>query len=506
MMDTVKQNSISSTDLETASSELWEILEPHIQYLIQPDRDLVYLAFTQMVLAHGEMRRKSGEFYIIHPVAATLKLTELKLDAATIAACLMHDVPEDTHVSLREIQKEFGPEIAFLIEGVTKFSNLKYKGEKRYAENLRKMFVAMSRDIRIIFIKFADRIHNLQTLEHVRPDKQYRIALESIEIYAPIAERLGMSKFRGIIEDLAFPYVHPEEYKALVVQSNVEITRRQAVTDRLVQITEELLKDAKIAYTDVGGRPKRYYSLYKKIQAKGSLETIYDLVALRIITYTVDECYQILSLLHQHFKPQYDRVKDYISRPKENGYQSIHTTVKYEKTGDIFEFQIRTVAMHEFAEYGIAAHMSYKDGVVDFDPMQYKWISELVQLSKKRLFVRDVDYVQRVKINLYNDRIFVMTPKGDVIDMRDGATALDFAFKVHEHVGRTASMAIINGTPVKLDARLQNADTIEIITNKNQRPTLDWLTKVFTANAGSKIRRSLNADTIATQSSRRVDK
>jgi GTP diphosphokinase / guanosine-3',5'-bis(diphosphate) 3'-diphosphatase len=500
--ESVSSSSISTTDLQEASTQLWTLLEPTIAYLSDVDRDTVSLAYTQMVLAHGEMRRKSGQFYIIHPVAATLKLTELKLDAATIAACLMHDVPEDTHITLREIHKEFGPEIAFLIEGVTKFSNLKYKGERRYAENLRKMFVAMSRDIRIIFIKFADRIHNLETLEHVRPDKQHRIALESIEIYAPIAERLGMSRFRGTLEDLAFPYVHPEEYKSLVVQSNVEITRRQAVTNRLVQITQKLLKDNAIPHKDIAGRPKRYYSLYKKVQSKGSLDAVYDLVALRIVAYTIDDCYRALSLIHQHFVPLYDRVKDYIARPKENGYQSIHTTVKYEQTGDIFEFQIRTAAMHDYAEYGIAAHMSYKDGVVtatDFDPMQYKWISELVQLSKKRLFVRDVDYVQKVKINLYNDRIFVMTPKGDVMDMRNGATALDFAFKVHEHVGRTASMAIINGTPAKLDTTLKNADTIEIITNKNQRPTLDWLTKVFTANAGSKIRRSLNADQLPRQ-------
>ena len=494
MYTQLNSNQISTTSLDEASRQLWEILEKNLQYLDQKDKDLVYLAFTQMVLAHGHMRRKSGEFYIIHPVAATLKLTDLSLDAPTIAACLMHDVPEDTKVTLNDIQKEFGSEIARLIEGVTKFSNLKYQGEKRYAENLRKMFVAMSRDIRVIFIKLADRIHNLETLNYVRPDKQRRIALESLEIYAPIAERLGMSRFRGIIEDLAFPYVYPEEYKKFINQSKVEITRRQAVTDRLIQVVTKLMDKSDIAYVEISGRPKRYYSLYKKMLAKGGLENIFDLVALRVICKNQDDCYKTLSLLHENFTPQFERVKDYIARPKENGYQSIHSTVKYEKTGDIFELQIRTEEMHDYAEFGVASHMSYKDGQIDakdFDPLQYKWISELVQLSKRRFFIKDQDYVEKVKINLYNDRIFVMTPKGDVLDMKDGSTALDFAFKIHEDVGRRASLAKINGIANKLETKLKNGDTVEIITNKNQRPSLDWLTKVFNPQSGTKIRKAL---------------
>lgn len=493
-MNNFDSSQISKESLDTASHQLWQILEKNLQYLEQKDKDLVYLAFTQMVLAHANMRRKSGEFYIIHPVAATLKLCKLSLDVSTICACLMHDVPEDTKVSLADIQKEFGVEITKLIEGVTKFSSLKYKGEKRYAENLRKMFVAMSKDIRIIFIKLADRIHNLETLQFVPKNKQKRIALESLEIYAPIAERLGMNQFHGIIEDLAFPYIYENEYKNFISQSKVEITRRQAVTDRLIQVVTKLIDNSKIPYTQITGRPKRYYSLYKKVLQKGGLENIYDLVALRIICKNEKDCYKILSLLHEHFTPLFDRVKDYISRPKENGYQSIHSTVKYEKTGDIFELQIRTEKMHDFAEFGVASHMSYKNGEVkntDFDPLQYKWINELVQLSKRRFFIRDQDYVEKVKINLYNDRIFIMTPKGDVIDMKDGSSALDFAFKVHEDIGKKASLAKINGVACKLETRLKNGDVVQIITNKNQKPSLDWLTKVFNLKSGNKIRKIL---------------
>lgn len=492
---------ISKTDLQVASDQLWKLFAPHINYLPEDKRKIVELAFLQMVMAHGEMRRKSGEFYIVHPVAAALTLTDMiHLDHLTIAACLLHDVPEDTQVSLKDLSRDFDREIIFLIEGVTKFSSVKYKGEKRYAENIRKMFVAMSKDIRIIFIKLADRIHNLQTLEFVRPDKQYRIALESLEIYAPIADRLGMNEFRGIIEDLAFPYVYPEEYKELVAKSEVEIERRQKITKDILKRAKTILTDKKIHFIKTLGRAKKYYSIYKKMKFKQKkLEEVYDLIALRIITDTTERCYEILSTIHSYFTPLAGRIKDYIAEPKENGYQSIHTTVKDNISGQIVEFQIRTAEMHEYAEFGAAMHWAYKDNgsryhESDFDPAQYKWIQDVVKIGKQRWFVSNQDYLRRVKIKLYNDRIFVMTPKNDVIELQNGATALDFAFKVHEEVGKKAVMAIINGKPTKLEEKLKNGDQIEIITNKKQNPTIDWLGKVFTSNAIGKIRTLLNRE------------
>jgi GTP diphosphokinase / guanosine-3',5'-bis(diphosphate) 3'-diphosphatase len=494
--DSVLVKNVSTTDIADARNQLWDILKPHIQYLEAEDREYVELAFTQMAIAHGEMQRKSGEYYIIHPVAATITLADIHLDKHTIAACLLHDVPEDTTVTFKDLAKEFSAETVMLIEGVTKFSTIKYKGEKRYAENLRKMFIAMSRDIRVVFIKLADRIHNLETLKHLRPDKQHRIALESLEIYAPIAERLGMSGIRGTIEDLAFPYVYPDEYKQLKQISSLEIIRRQKILERIIKQTRKILKEHDITIEGIDGRAKRYFSVYRKmIEKKRDIAQIYDLIALRVIASSVNDCYHILSLIQQNFETIDTHFKDYIAQPKINGYQSIHITAKFGATGDIFEFQIRTQDMNEFAEYGVATHWIYKQkgegSILDFDPKQQKWISELVSLSKQRLFVKDEDYLRKVKINLYHDRIFVMTPKGDVVDLRNGSTALDFAFKVHEEVGRTAMMAKINNKPVTLGERLTNGDIIEIVTDRKQIPTWDWLSKVATPNAATKIRRIL---------------
>ena len=484
------------SELQTESNRLWQKLEPKVNYLDNQGKELVNLAFTQMVLSHSDQKRKSGEFYIAHPVAACIILAELKLPADTLAACLMHDVPEDTETTFEQLAEDFAPEIIFLIQGVTKFGVFKYQGEERYAENLRKMFVAMSRDIRIIFIKLADRIHNLQTLQHVRRDKQYRIALESLEIYAPIAERLGISKFRGTIEDLAFPYVYPEEHERLLQKTELEIDRRQKLADKTLKAVEETLIEKQIPYELVEGRAKRYYSIYKKTLEKNrKLSEIYDLIALRIITFDVEQCYQILSEVHQMFEPLKDRVKDYVQKPKENGYQSIHTTVRDPDTKHVFEFQIRTKQMHEYAEFGIATHWSYKDNVdknkvKSVNPKQAKWINELVKLGDKKL--KEEEYLRKVKINIYHDRIFVMTPKGDVIDLRQGATALDFAFKVHEEIGNKAVLALINGTKAKLKEKLKNGDVVEIITNKNQHPTRDWLNRVSTGQATHKIKRWLS--------------
>lgn len=486
---------ISSSDLSVASKELWSIMKSQIEYLDTKGREVIELAFIQMVEAHGEQRRKSGEFYITHPVAAATVLANMKLDSDTIAACLMHDVPEDTHVTLKQLEKDFNPNIIFLISGITKLSKIKYQGEERYAENLRKMFVAMSQDMRVIFIKLADRLHNLKTLKILPPEKAYRIALESLEIYAPIADRLGMSVLKSELEDAAFPYVYPQEYKQFLSLSSIEIEKRKKQVERILKKLKKILIQEDLKGYKVYGRAKKYYSLYKKVSSKHpSLTEINDLVAVRIITPQINDCYHVLSLIHSHFVPVDHKIKDYISYPKSNGYQSLHTTVKDDQTGLVFEVQIRTADMHEYAEYGMAAHWSYKskkNAVSDqfINSESLKWMKELIDLGKQDLTPED--YLKHVRLDLFQDRIFVMTPKHDVINLPLGATPLDFAYKIHEHIGSQACMAKVNGHPVKLSDELKNGDIVEIVTDSKQKPKRDWLSWVKTAQASKHIRYTL---------------
>jgi GTP diphosphokinase / guanosine-3',5'-bis(diphosphate) 3'-diphosphatase len=488
---------INTENFEIAAKELWSVLVKHISYLGLEDQKIIETAFTQMVISHGDARRKSGIFYIVHPVAATIILAGLRIQKETLAACLLHDVPEDTTTTLQDLSKDFSSEIIFLIDGVTKFSTVKYKGEERYAENLRKMFIAMSKDIRVIFIKLADRIHNLSTLSALREEKRFRIALESLEIYAPIAERLGMSRFRGIIEDFAFPYVYPVDYNKFVCDSTIEITHREQILEDILKTTSQFLHDDGVKVEHINGRAKRYYSIYKKLLEKRSLTKIFDLIAIRIICNTVDDCYKVLSMLQRHFDSVPGRLKDYIVHPKENGYQSIHNTVFFPDHKSEFEFQIRTVDMDTYAEFGVATHWAYKEKTVISEEVatqnanQLKWISDLVNLGAQTVQT-DEEYVKHVKINLYEDRIFVLTPKGDALDLRTGSTALDFAFKIHEHIGRHAVMAKINGKPSKLEEVLQSGDMVEIETSKNQVPKPDWLQKVTNPQAIGHIKSYLS--------------
>jgi len=498
-MKSLFNHTIDSKSLEKASSELWEILQSKINYLPKNDQKTVELAFIQMTLAHGEVRRKSGEFYIIHPTFATLILTDFHLDKDTLAACLLHDVPEDTNVTLKEIKNDFGAEIAFLVEGVTKLSQVRYQGEDRYSENLRRMFMAMSQDLRVIFIKLADRLHNLSTLKHVDISKQKRIAKESLEIYAPIAERLGMSYFRGAIEDACFPFIYPEIYKKFIFDSDLIIEKRQKTLDKISKKIKKILQKCKMPYSQIQGRAKKYYSLYKKIQEKKyGVEEVYDLVALRLITNSVEDCYEILACLHRHFEPIPGRIKDYILRPKLNGYQSLHTTVRDPENNLIFEIQIRTNQMNDFAEYGVAAHWAYKEKIEInkteqleniISPQTYKWLSELIELGQENW--GEEEYLKHVKLDLFQDRIFVMTPKNDPIDLPIGASPLDFAYKIHQCLGEKASMAKVNGEMVKLSSQLKNGDVVEIITDKRQKPNEKWLLWVKTTQAAKQIRHFL---------------
>lgn len=485
---------VSKDNLELASKQLWEILKSHLLYLSQVDLEQIEIAFIQMVEAHNQQRRKSGEFYIIHPVSACIILAEMQLDRDTLIAMLLHDVPEDTEVSLRDLEKVFNREVIFLISGVTKLSLIKYKGEDRYAENLRRMFVAMSRDIRVIFIKLADRLHNLKTLDALPLEKAQRIALESLEIYAPIAERLGMGKLQEQLENLSFPYAYPEKYKSLISQVKQEYSIRQEISAKIEYNLKKLLDSEKIKYSKLYGRAKKYYSLYKKLEEGKSIDEVYDLIALRIITPDLATCYQVFAVIQSYFEPILNRVKDYIASPKDNGYQSIHTTVRDKYTDAIFEVQIRTDEMHEYCEYGVASHWAYKQksdinqhSFIDTD--RFKWIQDLVNLGKEPL--SEEEYLQHVKLDLFQDQIFVMTPKGDAIRLVDGATALDFAFRIHQDIGKHAVLAKVNGSPVKLSESLRNGDIVEIVTDKKQKPHRDWLNMVKTSSASRAIRNNL---------------
>jgi len=484
---------VSTDNLNQASSQLWHILLPYISYMSSEDLEVIEMAFLQMVESHGDQRRKSGEYYITHPVSACIILAQMQLDRDTLVGALLHDVPEDTETSLKDLSKVFTKEAIFLISGVTKLSVIKYQGEDRYAENLRRMFVAMSRDIRVIFIKLADRIHNLETLASLPQIKAQRIALESLEIYAPIAQRLGMGKFQDMIENLSFPYAFPEEYRQLLVQVSKEYTYRQQYVAQLQDKIIDILKTEGIVYQTIYGRAKKYYSLYKKLQAGKSIDAVYDIIALRIITQNLADCYQVFSSIQSHFEPLEDRVKDYIANPKENGYQSIHTTVKDNQTGIVFEVQIRTEEMHEYCEYGIASHWAYKqDSTIEnsfIDTDRFKWIQDLVSLGKEPL--SEEEYLKYVRLDLFQDQIFVMTPKGDVIRLSEGATALDFAFHIHQDIGKRAVLAKVNGNPIKLFESLKNGDIVEIITDKKQNPHRDWLNMVKTPSARRAIRNTL---------------
>ena len=462
------------------------------------DLDLIRLAYDYAQKAHEGQKRKSGEPYISHPLETAIKLAEIGMDQASIIAGLLHDVPEDTNYSLVDIERNFGPEVAHLVGGISKLGIIKYRGIEKYAENLRRMFVSMAEDIRIILIKMADRLHNLKTLQALPKEKQKRIAQESLEIYAPIANRLGMGQIKGELEDLAFPYVYPEKYEWMKKEILPKIEVRMEYIQKVIKMVKKELENQKIKIISIHGRAKRLYSLYRKLAKphyNGDVSKIYDLVALRIIVPTVSDCYQVLGIIHKLWKPLPGRIKDYIAQPKPNGYQSLHSTV-FCLEGKIVEFQIRTPEMHEQAEYGIAAHWHYKEihqkpnklsekGYTV--PKKFKWIEDLVSWQKE---IQDnQQYLQSLAIDFFKNRIFVFTPQGDVIDLPEDATPVDFAYHVHTWIGDHCTGAKINNRMASLSDTLKNGDVIEIITDKNRKgPSHDWLKSVKTGAAKGKIR------------------
>jgi guanosine-3',5'-bis(diphosphate) 3'-pyrophosphohydrolase len=459
-------------------------------------------AFIMAEKAHEGQYRQSGEPFVSHPLAVAEILAELGMDTDTIIAGLLHDVIEDTDLTMEVIQREFSPQISKLVDGVTKLKNLEFKSyEEQQAESLRKMFLAMAADIRVIIIKLADRLHNMRTLRYQTENKQIEKAKETLEIYAPLAHRLGINAIKWELEDLSLKYLNPDDY--FEIAHKIEGTRaeRESNLKEVMDKIREKLKELKIK-CDIDGRPKHIYSIYKKMHEKNKVfEEVYDLIAIRIIVKTVKDCYGVLGLVHTMWKPIPMRFKDYIAVPKQNMYQSIHTTV-LGKDGRPFEVQIRTREMHSTAEYGIAAHWHYKEGGTADKDMDKKlaWLRELLEWQTD---MRDSkEFMESLKVDFYSDRVFVFTPKGDVKEFVQGATPLDFAYAIHSEIGHKCAGAKVNGKIVPLGYVLKTGDIVEIITSAASKgPSRDWLKIVKTSQAKSKIknwfRKELKEENIA---------
>ncbi|MFA5062342.1 MAG: RelA/SpoT family protein [Patescibacteria group bacterium] len=472
-----------------------DLMETIKQFYRKEDLEIVRRAYDFAERAHAGQFRKSGEPYIVHPLSAALLLTAMRIDANIIAAALLHDVPEDTSVTLEEIEKNFGHDITSMVKGITKLGKLKYRGVERYIENLRKMFVAMAEDIRVMIIKFADRVTNLATLDALPPKKRYRIALESLEIYAPIANRLGIGEFKSLLEDLSFPYVYPKEFEKTKALRDGLISEQETYLENVMDIMRKELKNSGIKLSDVHGREKTLYSLYQKIMAKGGWEQIdkvHDVVAIRIIVADVGDCYATLGIIHKLWRPLKGRIKDYISQPKPNGYKSLHTTV-FCVDGRIVEFQIRDTTMHEEAEYGIAAHWHYDENRSHSQAKDIFWAQELAGIQKNIL--EKMSDIDELKLDFFKNRIFVFTPQGDVIDLPEDATPIDFAYHIHTDIGNKCNGAKVNDQLVSLDTSLKSGDVVEIVMDKNRKgPSQDWLKTVKTHLAKSRIKASLKGE------------
>ncbi len=459
------------------------------------EKKLIKKAFEFAENAHKGQKRFSGEDYFEHPVAAALVLASVLPSATTIAATLLHDVPEDTKVTLEEIRKAFGESIANLVDGVTKLGQVRLRNskDKFYVENLRKMFVATSKDIRVILIKLADRIHNMRTIEFVKKEKQQRIAEETLEIFAPIANRLGIGEWKDELEDLSFKIVFPKDFEKTNKILEEALAGRETALKKLKSDLTTILRTEGIKFQIIEGRVKRLYSLYKKLQKyEGDISKVYDLIALRVVTQSTSDCYSALGAIHKHLQPLPGRVKDFIALPKPNGYRSIHTTV-FDSDKNIFEIQIRTEQMHDEAEKGIAAHWLYEeeDKSDSLQPAQIQWIKDLQDMQEQ---VKNAeDFLSALKIDFFQDRIFVLTPKGDVKDLPEDATPIDFAFAVHTDLGLYMQGAKVNGKMVKIDHSLKSGDVVQIIKSKNPiKISQDWLSYAKTSNARAKIRHYLN--------------
>ena len=473
------------------------------------DEKFIRRAYEFAKKAHQGQKRKTKEDYIEHPLAVALKLAKIGLGTKTLSSALLHDVPEDTEYELSDIEKEFGQEVAFIVSGITKLGKIKLRGDKQeyYLENLRHMFLAMAADVRTVLIKLADRYHNMETLDVLSADKQYRIARETLEIYAPIANRLGIGEIKGGLEDMAFQYVYPKMYNKVDNLTREKYRERTIQVNKTIKYLRKIIGKEGVRIIDVHGRAKHLYRLYLKLKRHSmNIDEIYDLVAIRIIVPEVRHCYETLGIIHKHCRPLIKRIKDYISLPKPNGYRSLHTTI-FTQEKKLVEVQIRTPEMHEEAEFGIAAHWLYsgKKGLVDIimskgrkKKERMKRIEkELVWVKQLRVWQEETDanseeFLKSLRIDFLRDRIFAFTPQGDVIDLPEGATPIDFAYQVHSEVGDSAIGAKVDGSPVPLDYSIQNGEVVEIITQTGKKmPDVKWLDFVKTGYAKIKIKNTL---------------
>jgi len=466
---------------------------------------LVKNAFEFAEKAHGNQKRASGMPYIHHPLSTAKILATIGMDARTVAAGLLHDVPEDTSETLATISKKFGPDIAQMIEGITKLGRIKLRGtkEEHKLENWRRMFLAMGADIRTVIIKLADRLHNMQTLEHLRPDKQIRIANETMEIYVPIANRLGIGEIRGELADLCFMYLQPDEYHHTKNISAEKLKEKELYVEKAIEEIGISLKSEGIVTDDIHGRAKNIHSLYLKlVKHNMDINRIFDLIAMRVIVRDVASCYETLGIVHKKYRPMIGRIKDYISLPKPNGYQSIHTTI-FGPDGRVLEVQIRTHKMHDEAEFGIAAHWLYetrkskgwknyflpkKD---EISKKEVEWVKQL-QEWQEDLGNNPKEFMEGLKVDFLKNHIFAFTPHGDIIELPEDASVIDFAYAIHTDVGHMTIGARIDGKMSPLDSIVQNGKIIEIITDKNRKlPNVSWLEFVKTSHAKKVIRRAL---------------
>ena len=478
-----------------------EAIEHKIDSLIElvkknnPDADteLILKAYHLADGAHKDQKRLSGDAYIIHPVSVSYILAEYKMDTETIVAAILHDVIEDTSYTYDDIKEMFNEQVADLVEGVTKIGKIEYQSkEESQAENLRKMVLAMSKDIRVILIKLVDRLHNMRTLEYMKESKQIEKSRETLDIYAPIANRLGIQTIKAELEDLALKYLDPDGYYDLVKKVKMKKQSREEYINKVIKILEKKIDEVGIE-AKIYGRSKHFYSIYRKMKAQNrNFDEIYDLIAVRVIVDSVKDCYGVLGIVHTQWKPIPGRFKDYIAMPKPNMYQSIHTTV-IGPNGDPFEIQIRTKEMHETAEYGIAAHWKYKEGITDSNNKELRyenkmsWLRQILEWQKELDNANDL--VETIKVDLLNEEVYVFTPQGKVVELPMGSCPLDFAYRIHSDVGNSCVGAKVNGKIVPLNYTLNNGDIVEIMTSKNSNgPSRDWLNFTKSAHARNKIR------------------